>query len=231
MSRKAFAPGDDAPDFGGGLPPEPASEPDDIAVQLASLGEALTRVAGQKSERQQVIRQIEGLLAKLTPKDYPELANSAAVQGFLEIIEQQHAASDDAPGTIYNRGSMAQVKKPWTWADFAPDRQEWTTFTPTESTTVTIQGVRATFVADVDWSGPRAFYDVYMESRRARRVAGEHIRYLFGQGGTPSDPTVVNDASMLVRAMATGGRFYPGAGVFDPGKAADEEPAAEKASA
>lgn len=224
MPKRTFPGEIVAPDFSGPLPPESSEGEDsgdegDLAQQLAQLGQALASVAGKRQARQQVVGQIEALLAKLTPRDYPELADSPAVQKFLEVIEEQHAASSDAPGTIYNRGSMAQVKKPWGWADLAPTKCEWLTFTPQESTTVTIQGLRATFIADVEWTGPRAFYDVYADSRRARRVAQEHVRYLFGQGGTPSDPTVINDASLLVRAMASGGSFYPGAGGFKPGEA------------
>lgn len=198
--------------------------PDDIAGELARLGAALAAVGGKKQAQGKVLRELETLLTKLSPKDYPDLADNPAIQRFLDLIGQQRAVgTKDPPGTLYNQGSLAQMKKPWTWADLSSDKVPWVRFVPTETIAVTYQGLKVQLIADVEFYGPDIFHKIYLEHRQSLRTAHQHAGFLFHQGPAPNDLTVLNDGSRHVRAMATAGRFLPGAGGFDPGQADESE--------
>jgi hypothetical protein len=243
----------DVPDVPGvEAPDEPTMTEDDATSELARLGQALIATAGDKRKQQQVAQDLESLLAKLTPKDFPQLADNPAVLQFLESMAHAKAeGSDDPPGTIYNRGSVAVHSKPWTWNDLKSPPPGWVpgtplprgsvewvyNYRPQRTTPVTWNGLTVQFFARQPWTGPKVFVDVLDEGDRLEQVAHEHAAFMFKNGGLPSDPGVINEGTRRVRAASSAGGvgsgFRPGAGVgaaffagMQPAEGEDETDAA-----
>ncbi len=216
---------------------------DEATAELARLGQVLIATAGDKQKQKAASDELVALLARLTPKDFPNLAENPVVLQFMEQVAQQRAeGSDDPPGTIYNRGSVAVHSKPWRFTDLKSPPPEWRPgqplppghcewvwdYVPQKTTTATWNGLTVQFFAEQPWSGPKCFVDVLQESRRLERVAHEHAAYMFKNGGVPSDPGVINQGTRNVRAHSSAGGpgtgFMPGAGVgpsFFAGQAED----------
>jgi hypothetical protein len=188
---------------------------------LKRLGTALLESGGGRAERNKTLAELEAVLVKLSPRDYPELAENPVIQQFLEVMAERKAeASDDPPGTIYNAGTLAATKKRWQWRDLA--RFPVVTFTPNETIPVTFQGLTLMLIADTEMAVPSIFKDIYDERRRGHETAREHAAFLFRQRDqidpTRADPSVVGYSSGLVRGHGMGRDGYrPGAGAFPIG--------------
>lgn len=194
-----------------------SDDPGDDEV-LASLGKALEGLAKAKRGRKQRMAEVVKVLEQLDPRDYPELADHPAITKILDTLSEQAAQNADVPpGTIIGTG-MAAHKKPWTMADVGPGKVEWLRFTPLETLPVTYNGLRFQLFADEEFYGPKFVYDIYAEHKRALKVAHEHAGLMFKTTDRVSDPTVINEATMRIRAMTEHipgqpGGFLPGAGI------------------
>lgn len=205
---------------------------DEATEQLALLGQALIATVGKKQEQQQVVAKLEGLLGGLKAKDFPDLAENPFVLQFLESMAQTRATnSDDPPGTIYNRGTIAVHSKPWTFENLKSPPPGWRPGEPLPENSVewvydyesdrtvpvTYNGLTVQFFAGQNWTGPKVFVDQLKESKRLDKVGFEHISYMFKSGPLPSDLGVLNEGTRRVRsASSAGGQgtgFRPGAGV------------------
>lgn len=230
MPRKSI----ETPDVPGieALDDEAPMTEDEATAELARLGQALIASAGKKHEQQAAVASLEKLLGSLKPKDFPDLAENPVVMQFLESLAQQRATnSDDPPGTIYNRGTIAVHSKPWTWNDLKSPQGGWRPgeplpqgcvewvyeYTPDRTVLVTYNGLSVQFFAEQPWTGPKCFTDLLREQRRLERVGHEHVSYMFKSGGLPSDLGVINEGTRRVRsASSAGGQgtgFRPGAGI------------------
>ena len=204
--------------------PEETQTSDDI---LARLGAAILDAAKGKSQRSKVLVQVEELLGKLSPRDYPELAANPVVQEFLDQIEETHIDRhpDDPPGTIYNAGALGATKKRWQWRDL----QDFplATFTPTETIPITWNGLELILVADLEMTVPKCFKDVYDERRRGLETARQHAAVMMRQRDAitgAADPSVLGPGTARVRSSGMGSTGYrPGAGMFAPGEEGGEE--------
>lgn len=219
----AVNPLDDTEEYAG-----PTGSADDGgAAILQQMANIFQDAAGKKTAQIGVLREVEGLLGKLTPEDYPSLAKSPQIQAFIELLGT-HAAElhpDALPGSIQNPGSLAVNKRPWEWRhmkDF-----EMKTFTPNETILIVWQGLPLQLVADEEMTVPKPFYDTYMERKSATLTAREHADILYRRkdvmdlreraGGVRADPSVMNDGTSKVRAQGQGRDGYkPGAGMFNP---------------
>lgn len=178
---------------------------------LASIGKALMELAGEKGQQEKAITQLADMLGKLSPKDYPALAANESIQAFIEkMAEQKASASDDPPGTIYNRGTLAEHKKPWSWRDLKD--AETVTFTPNETRLLVWNGLALTVVAEQENTVPAIFYGVYLESVRATKFGREHMEWLMRKRDGPTHPDMVSPDGVRARSTADQGWYQPGAG-------------------
>jgi hypothetical protein len=200
------------------LVPEPApatagmEQQEDSSGLLASLGQALLRAAGEKGEQAKALETLKEILPKLSVKEFPKLADEPVIQEFVERLAREKAASsDDPPGTIYNRGTLAEFKKDWTIKDLEKSGMPLITFTPAETILVTWNELRCQLIADQEITCYKCFYDVYQEHRRAMGFAREHAAFLFRKGPATHPDMALPDAA---RARATGddGWYVPGGG-------------------
>lgn len=211
----------------------------DSASTLAQLATLFQTAAKNKGIRTDRFEEIERLLAKLGPNDYPELLESPVVQGFLDQLAERTEARhpDDLPGTIYNLGQLSATKKRWQWRDLAQFPQ--VTFTPNETIPVTWNGLMIVLQADLEMTVPEPFKQVYDEHKRALETGRQHVAYLFRQRDAidvnRADPSVIGPQSGLVRGHGQGAGptsgYKVGAGLFNPGEEAPEGVEAEPAGA
>lgn len=195
---------------------------------LANLAAVFAQAAGNKAAHAKALGEVEAVLSKLSPKDFPELAESPVIQQFLDQMAERNAElhPDDPPGTIYNRGTLGMTKKRWQWSDLKD--AERVRLTPTETIPITYQGLTMVLQADMDMEIPKPFYDVYMERRRGMETARQHAAFLFRQRDNidpnRADPSVLSSSSGMVRGHGQGNTGYkPGAGAFNPGEEPTEE--------
>jgi hypothetical protein len=197
-----------------------APAPDAANEELMRLATALADAASKKADQAKALADVEAFLGRLKPGDYPDLAASPVVQAFVEQLAERKAADrpDDPPGTIYNRGTLAESKKDWQVGDLVPEKGwPWVyDYEPSVSEVVIWNGVHAVFTEGVPWSGPKLFVDQLNESRRATRLAREHAEYLMRMRNTISDPSLHDSGTARVRGVGKGS-YLPGAGVFDAG--------------
>lgn len=203
-----------------------APEQDDATTALMEMAQELQAAAGNKQKQGEALRKLETFLIGLDPKDHPDLAKSPVVQRFVEQLGESKAKANpgDVPGTIYNRGTLAEAKKPWSGKDVW-SKYPSKTFTPTETIPIIFDGVKVQLFAEVEVTLPSIFYDIYAEHRKSTKAAHEHAAWLMrapNAGPPSSDPTILSEASQRVRSQATTGSFYPGAGGFTPGADTDE---------
>jgi len=218
--------------------PEPESEEPrgivDAADDLiAQLGQALLQSGKSRAERNRQLSEVERVLSKLSPRDFPDLADNPVVLRFLDAMAERQAElhPQDPPGTIYNKGTLAANKKRWQWSDLRPVYDSdgklirgmpEITFTPIETIPVTYNGLTLMLIAEQEMTIPKCFYDIFMERRRGLETAREHAAVLFRQRGgidpTRADPSVMGEATARVRGHGMGSEGYrPGAGMFPLG--------------
>lgn len=191
--------------------PVPEGERDSTSTMLADLGRAFLEMAGDKAGQEKTVARVVEVLSKLSAKDYPALADNADVQRFVEMLALRKAeTSDDPPGTVYNRGSLAAHKKPWAWRDLANEKP--ITFTPSESCMLVWNGLVLSIVAEQETTIPACFYGLYMESRKNTRFAREHAEWLLRKRDLPTHPDMVTPDAVRARATGGIGWYEPGAG-------------------
>jgi hypothetical protein len=208
-----------------GLPEdEPAPAPvavpakDEAADEFKELAARLYKVADDREQRVKVLDELEGFLAKLNPKDYPELAQSETVMRFIDLIAERKAEQnkDDPPGTIYGRGTMAEHKKAWTELDLRKSDIAKVEFEVNENESVIWQGLRRDYEPGITYTDYRCFVDLIREKNRNLRLAVEHTEYMFKQRNTLTDRGMATLGSARVRGSADRGSFRPAAGLFEP---------------
>lgn len=202
---------------------------------LTNLANAFSDMAKAPRQRDQKIDEIGRLLASLNPSDYPKLMENPAIEKVLDMLDerQQAKSPNDPPGTIYDAGTMAQRKKPWTERDLRliiergdmpiveiPD--------PRKTTTITWNGLTRVIIADRPNWLEKCFADVYYESRHNERAGKEHADYMFRNANSVSDPSILNEGSMRVRAMVeklpgAPELYRPGGGWQDTPRAVEGE--------
>lgn len=166
--------------------------------------------------------------------DNPDLAKDPAVWAVFEKIEeaQRTQSTELPPGTIRKLNEFVSDKVDWQWrhlhepppeyrpggAKYAdlkagrcslpPNTVEWAYgMIPLEKEEVIYNGLKVIFFPEVPYTGPKCFWDIYMDARRGRRVAQQHQDYMLNGGNLPEDPTVVSVVSQAVRAS---GHRIPG---------------------
>lgn len=190
---------------------EPEEQGTDMSALLASLGQALSSAGTKKADQQRALSDLEAVLARLNPKEYPDLVDHPAIQQFVELLGQAKArSSGDPPGTIYNKGTLGAYKKPWTWSDMKDFPT--VTFVPMENAFLQWNGLICTVVADMEQTIYKPFHDLYMESRRNTRYAKHMAEWLFRQREDPPPPDFISPEAVRARAYGDGGWYQPGAG-------------------
>lgn len=216
------------------LPATLAPAPVQVQDEFASFFAKLAAAGGKQAEKDKALGELEHLLGKLNPKDYPDLVDDPVVGKFLDMLQERRDASTDVrPGEIYGEG-LARTKRLWNWSDLKPERWPWpdkendfvwVDYVPRENVPVTWNGITIYFFEDVPIRLPRVFVNVYMESRRGQALAKEHRDYLFQPmrareaGVVPpiSDPTILagrdGNLSRMLRGKFAGGDFNPNSGL------------------
>lgn len=191
-----------------------AEDEEAMAETLSQLGQALQEAATKKRGGAKVIGQLTDLLSRLSVKDYPELADHPVVAQFLETVATSKARnSDDPPGTVYNKGTLAEHKKPWQWRDLKDFPT--ITFTPLENAELYYNGLGPVYLtADVECTVHEVFYGIYMESRRQQRFGREHMAWLMRRRDAPSHPDMITVEAIKARASGDGAHYLPGGGVI-----------------
>lgn len=222
-------------------------EQDDKAGVLAELADLFTKAQTDTKRRSRHVESIVSLVATLDPKDYPELADNPVLTKFVEDVQAAKMKDPSIPpGTILNKGTLAENKKPWTVQDLKsppPDWQEgdplppghtqWHRFIPERNQTVVFDGIRVNLFRRREFYGPKIFYDLYMQTLNAEEAAEQHAAFLFKVPGArvPDDPTILGEGTAAVRSSATNGTYYPGMGTGGMAVAAEGAPEAEAAGA
>jgi len=179
--------------------PEAQEGVDDVASQLRQLGQELVAVAGDSLARQAKLKEVENFLGKLRVADFPDLAESPVIQGFVKAFAD---AGSLKPGQVRNRGTLAEFGRDWTWDD-ACREFEHVTFTPAVSVPITWNGVGPVYVQALqECSLPKPFYDIYRNHMYALRMKDVHQRYMMGQSDAPPDPNWYTDHTAKLRAQA-----------------------------
>lgn len=200
----------------------------------ADLGAAFAGLAalfqGGSVKRAEAKKALDTGLAAINKAlaDNPDLAKDPAVWEVFEKIEdaQRAQSTELAPGTIRRLNEFISDKVDWHWRhlkepppEYRPGGAkfgqplpkgcvEWVYgVMPLEKQEVIWNGLRAVFFPEIPYTGPKCFWDIYLESRRATRVAHQHAEYMLNGGGIPEDPTVVSVHSQAVRAA---GHRIPG---------------------
>lgn len=197
-------------------PPAPAA--DETANELKRLAATLFSAADKKEQRDNALGDLEAFLARLSPKDFPDLADSPVVQQFVEMLGQRKAemSPDDPPGTEYNRGTMAATSKPWTFRDLENSDIPIIEFEFDSFEDVYWQGLRRTYQPGVTYRDWRCFPDLVREGRKNMRLGNEHVQYLMKQANSLSDPSIAGIGTARVRGTADVGTYGPAAGLFTP---------------
>jgi hypothetical protein len=192
--------------------------PDAAASELKELAASLAKAADDKSERTRALDSLETFLRRLSPKDYPDLADSEIVQKFIERIAERkvEANKDDPPGTIYNRGTIAQFKKPWTERDLALSGMGMIEFETAEPECVIWNGIRRDYEPGVPYRDYKCFLDTIREKNRNLRLAGEHAEYMFKMRSSLTDRSIATLGTARIRGTADRGSYRPAAGLFTP---------------
>mgnify|MGYP001562722324 CR=1 FL=1 len=191
--------------------PTPEAGQGDTAATLISLGQAFLAMAQEKTDKAKAMVGIADMLGKLSAADYPALLDHPEVQRFVDgLIKQKAESTDDPPGTIYNKGTLAEHKKPWQWRDL--DNAERITFTPNETRLIVFNGLPLTIIADVENTVPAPFYGLYVESKRNTRFAQEHAEWLMRKRDNPTHPDMATPDSVRARAIGGVGWYEPGSG-------------------
>ena len=164
--------------------------PTDDSDVLTQLARTLMQAASKKANQKKVLDDLGRILDQIDPKAHPELAEDPTIQAFVEKIGgariQQAQARGMPPGTVVGTGMAAQAL-PWTLNDVVNlvknehGEPVYVTFTPTETTPVFFNGVRCQLIADEEVTIPKAFYDLYQESRRLTRLGEQHKAYMMGK--------------------------------------------------
>ena len=186
-------------DIEDGVAVDAASTKEDKASLLARLGAELAAVATDDAKATAKLNEIETVLKNIKVGDYPSLAESPAVQAFVQMM-----GGGLRPGEVKNRGTLAEVARDWTARDFA-EQFSPKTFTPNESLPLTINGVTYYVRADEEVTLPEPFYGLYMEHKRALRQRETHENYMLGYSDQPPDPNYLVSESARVRAFSLSG--------------------------
>lgn len=185
------------------------------------LLEELQTVIKSRDKRAVKARNIERILKSVKIEDIPELADSPIIQAFVQMF----APADLEPGETRNSGTLAEVQREWTHADFA--RFKFVEITPAETIPLTINGVTIQLVADEPCTIPEPFAALYRDHRLALRKAEQHKAFMLGKSDVPPDPNWANDATARVRAFTKLGAGHLGVGRLDIKAPPSEEPGVE----
>ena len=174
-------------------------EADELAAQLRRLGQELVDVADDSFARTAKLREVESFLGKLRVADFPDLAESPVIQGFVRMFADTVGLK---PGETKNKGSLAEFGRDWTWDDVCrsfPSK----VLIPIDSVPLTWNGVGPLYVRQgEEVSIPEPFYDLYREHVRALRQADIHMDYMMGRSDRPPDPAWFSDHTAKARAQS-----------------------------
>lgn len=203
----------------------PAGDPADVIDAL------MLALRDAKANKADTARQdaVVTALAQLKQKDYPDLADNPAFQQFMDDYQRNQRKSGRLrPGQVINPGTIAENTVPWSFSDLKGPPPGWKEgeplpeghtqwvfdVIPERNTPVIVNGMRWFFFQDVPYTGPKVFWDQYLEMRRSERTAAQHAAWMLKTegAGAPQDPTVISEASLGVRTHATKGTYYPGMG-------------------
>lgn len=196
----------------------PVPTKDEAADELKELAASLYKAADSKAERTRVMDELERFLSRLSPKDFPEIANSDVVMRFIDQMAQRKAEinKDDPPGTIYNRGTVGQYKKPWTERDLELSGMGRIEFEVAEPETVIWNGIRRDYIPGVPYNDYKCFVDTMRERTRNMRLAAEHVEYMFKLRNMLTDGSIAGIGTARIRGSADRGSYRPAAGLFEP---------------
>lgn len=195
---------------------------------LAQLSQYIVKAQTDKQRRNKHVEDAVAFLSRLSVKDYPELAENPVLVKFIEDVQAVKMKDPTIPpGTIMNKGTLAENKKPWTVQDLKsppadwdgvsplpPGHTQWHRFTPERNQTVVFDGIRVNLFRRREFYGPKIFYDLYVQSIDAEEAAEQHAAFMFRAEGAapPSDPTILNEGTAAVRSTVTKGTYFPGMG-------------------
>lgn len=207
-------------------PTESLPEDDDVLAGLGALIAEARRDKADKSRQDAVV----DALSRLTVKDFPQIAEHPVIAKFLEGYHQAQAVTyGRRPGEVINKGTLAENAIPWTLRDLKspppgwngtdalpPGHTQWVfNVVPESSREVIVNGIKVRFYRRVPYSGPKVFYDVYLQAMDQEEAASQHAAFMMkAEGaGVPQDPTILNEGTLAVRTSFTKGTYYPGMGM------------------
>ena len=181
--------------------PEPQpEETDESTALLEQAAQLLGKAASDRKNRDQALKEVEGVLSKLKMVDFPELAESPIVAAFVKAM----GMGDLKPGEVKNKGTLAEREREWNYKDLQdPGQFKQVTFTPAETVPITWNGLSFQLVADEEITVPEPIWNVYREHREALKQAGINERYLMGQSDIAPHPNWQTAEAALVRAWST----------------------------
>jgi hypothetical protein len=172
------------------------TEAQDVAAQLAALAGKLSEAAEDEAAKAAALKEIEEFLGNIPMKNFPDLAESPAVQSFVRML----GVGDLRPGEVAKRGTLAERQRDWTMRDLETFKQ--VTLTPRETLTVTFNGLSVQFIDDQEITVPEPFANIYREHRKALEQAKVHEDYMLGYTDRAPDHNWVTSESATVRAFS-----------------------------
>lgn len=209
--------------------PEPVAEQND-STDLAEAFSGLAKLFSGGVKKAEAKKALDTGLSAINKAlaDNPDLAKDPAVWEVFEKLEnaQRSENTELPPGTIRKLNEFVSDKVDWQWRhlkepppEYRPggakhgqplpkNTCEWVYgVMPMERETVIYNGLPLHFFPEMPYTGPKCFWDIYLDARRGRRIAHQHAEYLMNGGGLPEDPTVITVESQAVRAA---GHRIPG---------------------
>ena len=197
----------------------------------AAILDLMAKLQEVQRDRGNVVRvnAVVDALGKLSIRDYPELVDHPAIMRFIEDFGKvQTDGRPKRPGEVINKGTIAENVVPWSYADLKgpplgwdgrsplpPGHTQWVIDQPIESNKVVIvNGMQWRFFRRVPYTGPKVFYDQYLEALNGEEAAAQHAAFMMkAEGaGVPQDPTIVGQGTLSVRGSFQKGSYFPGMG-------------------
>lgn len=234
------------------LEPTPAT-PVATEFDMASFAKALGEIVNGGADDSKVETVMAALAA--VPLDKAQaIVDHPLMQKFSQkAMDMQKAKGGLRPGEIVNKGTPAENYVPWTFTDLKspppdwdgqstlpPGHTQWVwNWVPERNAVVQVNGLTVRLYRRVPFSGPKCFYDQYMNALAEEEAASEHAAYIFRarqypggpEVGPPKDRTILNEGSAGARMRVTTGSYFPGMGTqgmaaVPSGDAAEAEAAA-----
>lgn len=174
----------------------------EVSTRLAKAAELMQKAATDMANRENILKDVEGILSKVPLEALPGMEESPIIQAFVKAV----GTGDLQPGQVKNRNTAAERSRDWSLRDL--DQLEKVRFIPNENIPVTFNGITAYLQADVEVELPYPFYDIYRDHKKAMRQADIADAYRMGTGDQLPDPMWQADEAALVRAWSIQGRPY-----------------------